>query len=66
MWHTDVISLPIWKAAYKEVGLAGGMGRAMRSGVAMLSSSDYLDGVLGRFSLLVPFASISICFRVLS
>ena len=50
----------------KRVGLAGGIGRAMWSGVAVLSSSDYLDGVLGKFSLLGPCASKSIRFRVLS
>ena len=50
----------------KRVGLAGGMGRAKWSGVAVLSSSDYLDGVLGRFSLPVPCASKSIRFKALS
>jgi hypothetical protein len=50
----------------KRVGLSGGMGRAMWSGVEMLSSSDYWDGVLGRLSLLVLCASESICFRALS
>jgi hypothetical protein len=50
----------------KRVGLAGGMGLTTWSGVAMLSSSDYLDGVLGRLSLLVLCASESICFRALS
>ena len=54
------------KWATKKVGLAGGMGRAMWSGVAMLSSSDYLDGVLGRLNLLFLCASESICFRALS
>jgi hypothetical protein len=47
-------------------GSSGGMGRAMWSGVAVLSSSDYLDGVPGKFSLLGPCASKSIRFRVLS
>ena len=50
----------------KRVGLTGGMGWAMLSGVALLSSSDYLEGVLGRFNLLFLCASESICFRALS
>jgi hypothetical protein len=54
------------KWATKRVGLAGGIGRAMWSGVAMLPSSDYLDGVLGRLSLLVSCESKSICFRAWS
>lgn len=69
------------KWATKRVGLSGGMGRAMWSGVAILSGRDYSpspkcparergelhwDGVLGRLSLLVLCASESICFRALS
>ncbi len=54
------------KWATKRVGLAGGMGRAILSGVAMLTSSDYLEGVLGRLNLLFLCASESICFRALS
>lgn len=54
------------KWATKKVGFAGGMSRAMWSGVAMLSRSIYLDGVLGRLSLLVLCASKSICFRAWS
>jgi hypothetical protein len=44
---------------------ACGEGLATWSRVAMLSSCDYLDGVIGRLNLLVPFASKSICFRAL-
>jgi hypothetical protein len=58
-------NLSIRKVAHEEGG-AGGMGQAIWSGVARLSSSDYLDGVLGGFSLLVLFASKSIRFRALS
>jgi hypothetical protein len=54
------------KWATKWVGLSGGMGWAMLSGVAMLSSSDYLERVLGRLNLLFLCASESICFRALS
>jgi hypothetical protein len=50
----------------KRAGLTGGMGWAMLSGVGMLSSSDYLEGVLGRLNLLFLCASESICFRALS
>lgn len=66
LWRTDAVSLSIRKVGHEEGGLAGGMGRAMWSGVTMLSSSDHLDGVLCRLSLLVRFASESICFRALS
>ena len=54
------------KWATKRVGLTAGMGRAMWAGVAMLSSNDYLDGILGRLNLLFLCASESICFRALS
>ena len=50
----------------KKMGLVWGMGLAMWLGVAMVSGGDYLDGVLGRLSLLVSCASKSICFRALS
>ena len=66
LWRTDGSTCRFGKWATKRVGLAGGMGRAMWSGVAMLSSSDYLDGVLGRLNLLFLCASESICFRALS
>ena len=66
LWRTDAVNLSIRKVGHEEGRLAGGMGRAMWLGVAMLSSSDYLDGALGRLSLLVPCASKSIRFRVLS
>jgi hypothetical protein len=64
--HPWKVCVSIRKVATKKVGLAGGMGRAMWLGVAMLSSSDYLDGVLGRLNLLFLCASESICFRALS
>jgi len=66
LWRTDAVNLSIRKVGHVEVGLARGMGRAMWLGVAMLFSSDYLDGGLGGLSSLVPCASISIRFRVLS
>jgi hypothetical protein len=66
LWRSDAVNLSIRKVGHKRVGLAGGMGRAMWLGVEILSSSDYLDGVLGRLSLPVLRASESICFRALS
>jgi len=66
LWCTDAVNLSIRKVGHEEGRLAGGMGRAMWSSVTMLSSSDHLDGVLCRLSLLVRFASESICFRALS
>mgnify|MGYP001286485155 CR=1 FL=1 len=66
LWRTDAVNLSIRKVGHEEGRLAGGMGRAMWSSVTMLSSSDHLDGVLCRLSLLVRFASESICFRALS
>jgi hypothetical protein len=65
-WQTDAVNLSIRKVATNKVGLDGGMGRAKWSGVAMLSSSDYLEGVLGILNLLFLCASESICFRALS
>jgi hypothetical protein len=67
LWRTGMrLTCRFGKWATKRMRLAGAMGRAMWLGVAMLSSSDYLDGAPGRLSLLVPCASKSICFRVLS
>jgi hypothetical protein len=38
LWRTDAVNLSIRKVGHEEGGLAGGHGRAMWSGVAMLSS----------------------------
>jgi hypothetical protein len=66
LWRTDAVNLSIRKVGHEAGGARRGHWRAMWSGVAMLSSSDYLDGVLGRLSLLVPCESKSICFRAWS
>ena len=66
LWRTDAVNLSIREMGHEESGLARGMSRAMWSGVAVLSSSDYLDGILDRLSLLVLCVSESICFRALS
>lgn len=65
LWCKGAVNLSIRELAHTESRARRG-GRAAGSGVAVLSSSDYLDGVFGRFSLLGPCASISICFRAWS
>jgi hypothetical protein len=64
--HGHGFNLSIRKVAHIEGGARRGHGSGDVVGVAMLSSSDYLDGVLGGLSLLVLFVSKSIRFRALS
>ena len=65
LWRTDAVNLSIRRVGHEEGGARRGHGRAMWSGVAMLSNSNYLDGVLGRLNLLFLCAIESICFRAL-
>ena len=52
-WHTDAVNLSIRKVGYGEgrAHRGHGLGFVWR-GDAMLSSSDYLEGVLGGLNLL--------------
>ncbi len=60
-------NLLIWKVkARRGCGASGAGGWENGLEEAMLSSSDYLDRVLGGLSLLARCASKSICLRALS
>jgi hypothetical protein len=56
----------IRKVGHEEGAARWGQGLGKCSEEAMLSSSDYLDRVLGGLSLLARCASKSICLRALS